>query len=428
MRTLTTSLLLLALGFSGMLRASAAGTERMSQPAATTIAWTAPVDLAPEEDYRLFPDANADVTRVVYLDFNQYDQPGSQVNIREIKVVEYQNGAWGNTTLIGSNGHYDAGNAIANPTKPVISGNGNTIVYRGYKGQQITECCTVDLYSIYYSDRSPAGAWSTPVELPEGGLTTHGDELSISQDGNTLIQDDSPGNFMVSPKTYISTRTDGVWGNPVQVYDGTPYGYAYHLALSPDGARAAFVATSDLYLLQKTGNTWGAPVRIVQSNRTANLEVYFPVFTADGHTIFYWEMYCAPIPTGCVTTDQNLKRIQESGGVWGAPTQVAYSDYVSWEMPAAINAAGTRAVFPVNGKLEGDSLLSTNLVYTDLVDGSWAAPKAITASQMWYNKHPNLSADGTRLVFTGPFDSMYRQSTILFSRMMYLNFLPLVRR
>ena len=369
----------------------------------------------------------------MFLDLNQYDQPAPFDNIRKIKVVEYNNGVWGNEILIGSNGHYVTEGSfeyMPKVTKPVISGNGNTIAYMGYTGNSLHE------YSIYYSDRSAAGVWSAPVELPEGVMTTHYGELSLSQDGNTLIQDDHPTSWFDDTKTYISTRQAGVWGNPVQVYDGL-YGFAYHVVLSADGNRAAFMATYDLYLLEKTGGVWGTAVKVVDTDPATYLMAEYPVFTADGKSLFYWEVYCPPnqTSTGCVLTNQNLKRIQNTGSGWSTPSQVAFSDNPGWgkdgNAPAAIDAAGTRAIFPVNGRLAADVLYSTNLVYTDLKNGSWTTPTLITSAKDYdYFKQPVLSADGSRLVYTGPFTTGYKLSTILFSTMVNVHtvFLPLVVR
>jgi hypothetical protein len=420
MRTFTICLLLLSIGFAGVAPASAMATG----------GWSQPVDISPDMDYRVFPDANEDATRVVFLDYNQYGQPLPLDNIRKIKVVEYQGGAWGSEILIGSNGHYavDASfEAMPKVTKPVISENGNTIAYLGYTGDINHE------YNIYYSDRSPGGTWSAPAVLPEGVMTTHNGELSLSQDGNILIQDSHPTSWFEDTKTYVSTRVGGVWGNPVLVYNGL-YGFAYHLIFSVDGNRAAFVATYDLYLIQKTGDTWGAAVKIVDIDQAGNLEIEYPQFTADGKSIFYWEMYCAPISGGCERTNQNLKRIQDTGSGWSAPSQVAFSDIAGWgkfpNSPAAINASGTRAVFPVAGHLTGDFLYSTNLVTTDLKNGAWTTPALITlANDLDMYDHPLLSADGSRLVYVGPF-STGKTSTILFSTKtnVYSIFLPFVRR
>jgi hypothetical protein len=374
------------------------------------------VDLSPERDYRIFPDTNDNTTRVVFLDLNQYDSPPPQDNIRKIKVVEYQGGAWGNEILIGSNGHYVADSTfefMPKTTRPVISGDGNTIAYMGYTGVEAQP------YAIYVSDRSPSGVWSEPAVLPEGDMTTHYGEVSLSHDGNTLIHGSHPISWFEDQKTYISTRQAGVWGNPVQVYDGL-YGFAFNVVLSADGNRAAFVATYDLYLLEKTGGGWGAAVKVVDTDPATSLMVEYPQFTADGKSLFYWEVYCAPISGGCVLTNQNLKRIYDDGSGWSAPSQVAFSDTPGWgkdgNWPAAIDATGRRAVFPVVGRLADDIMYSTNLVYTDWRDGAWTEPVLITSAQDYdYNKQPVLSADGLRLVYSGPFATGFKSSTILFS-------------
>jgi hypothetical protein len=308
--------------------------------------WLQPVDISPELDYRIFPDANDDATRVVFLDYNQYDQPEPRDNIRKIKVVEYQNGAWGNEILIGSNGHYVTDSSfewMPKTTQPVISGDGNTIAYMGYTGVEAHP------YAIYFSDRNPGGGWSAPVMLPEGDMTTHFGEIGLSQDGNTLIHGSHPISLFEDQKTYISTRQAGVWGNPVQVYDGL-YGFAFNDVLSADGKRAAFVATYDLYLLEKTGAGWGSAVKVVDTDPATSLMVEYPQFTADGKSLFY---------------------------------------------------------------------------------GAWTTPVPITAARDYdYYKQPVLSADGSRLVYSGPFTTSFKTSTILFSTYdnLFHIFLPVLLR
>lgn len=250
-------------------------------------------------------------------------------------------------------------------------------------------------------------------------MTTHYGELSLSRDGNTLIHSSHPTSWSENQKTYISTRQAGEWGNPLLVYDGG-YGFAYHVVLSADGNRAAFVASYDVYLLEKAGAGWGAPVKIVDYDPANSLMAEYPQFTADGKSLFYWEMYCAPMSGGCTRTNQNLKCIQDDGSGWSAPSQVAFSDTAGWgkdgNSPAAIDATGQRAIFPVVGRLADDTLYSTNLVYTDLRDGAWTTPTLITSARDFeYYKQPALSADGSRLVYAGPLATSPRLSTILFS-------------
>jgi hypothetical protein len=411
MKAFATSLLVLAvaMGMGATLRVWAAN------------GWSQPVDISPERDYRIFPDTDDNASRVVFLDLNESDLPGPYDNIRKIKVVEHQGGAWGSEILIGSNGHYVQSGGfeyMPKTTRPVISGDGNTIAYMGYTGVEASP------YAIYVSDRGPSGAWSAPAVLPEGAMTTHYGAIGISYDGATLIHSSHPVSWSEDQKTYVSTRQGGVWGNPALVYDGS-YGFAYNVTLSADGNRAGFAATNDLYLLERSGEGWAAAVKVVDYEPPSALGVEFPQFTADGTSVFYWEVYCAPTSGGCTLTNQNLKRIHDDGGGWSAPSQVAFSDLPSLgkdgNSPAAIDATGRRAVFPVVRLRVGEFLESTKLVYTDWRDGAWTTPAEITSREYNYlgdyNKQPVLSADGSRLVYSGYLEngSDSKSMTILLS-------------
>ncbi len=49
-------------------------------------------------------------------------------------------------------------------------------------------------------------------------------------------------------------------------------------------------------------------------------------------------------------------------------------------------------------------------------DGAWTPPTLITSARDYdYYKQPVLSADGSRLIYTGPFTTTFKSSTILFS-------------
>jgi hypothetical protein len=174
-------------------------------------------------------------------------------------------------------------NVSSDNTRPVISGDGNTLVF-------VTE---LKFYDAIHLSRKTDGKWSEPVVLnPQVGSDGDFYPTSISYDGKELYMvKRSEGN----DDLYVSTLRDRLWTKAVALNDGiNTRGDETHASLSTDGTELYFTSTRrggagklDIYLARRSaGGDWGVPVNLGNVINTPEDEDT-PFLTGDGKRLVF---------------------------------------------------------------------------------------------------------------------------------------------
>ncbi len=167
--------------------------------------------------------------------------------------------------------------------RPVISGDGNTLVFTR----------KLPFYDAVFYTRKENGTWSPPINLtPQLGIDQDFYSSSLSYDGKTLYlykNDQYDGNI------YISKFTDGQWSRVIRLNDhiNTKY-WESHACVTKDGKTLYFTSNRkggqgglDIYIsrLDSSGD-WGPAENLGPIINTSYNEET-PFITADGKTLFF---------------------------------------------------------------------------------------------------------------------------------------------
>jgi hypothetical protein len=349
-------------------------------------------------------DTNADATRVVFLDPFTTSGTGDGAEFfydRRVMLSEYANGAWSEPVVIANNAIYRPNGWMPVTTLPMISADGSTIAYLGCTGG-CKPFSASDRFDIFISTRG-LGGWSQPVVVPT--ITDElSERLSLSTDGSSLAFGSSLSDLGGSRvnQVYVVERHAGIWGAPVALPSDGIYGGSYPI-LARDGRQVIWynnlpggvsgIVSSD----KLAGGEWSPPQTIVSEDITTRITHFR--YTADGSAIFYWKITIS----ASMCTSQELMVIRRSAAGWNTPQKVNGSAMIpkrcDGEAPAALNADGTRVIYP-HSIVVGDVLTSDFLEVVEFKNGTWTSPTAITSPTNYYS-FPRLSDNGQRLVSLG---------------------------
>jgi len=378
--------------------------------------------------------ANSDATRAVFLDPYTTSGTGQYADFyydRRVMAADFSGGGWIPAVVVGSNAMARKTQLIPVVTHPVISSDGNTIAYLGCTGG-CQPFGTGDRYDIYVSSRG-SGVWSQPVVLTTGADPLY-EIISLSADGNVLAYGTNLFIDGIS-RIYIVIRTGNTWGTPTVISSSTVNGRSPEL--SQDGKQVIWISdpppASGIYdnilmYASQSGSGWSTP-QMIYTGVDANHDTYQYRFTADGNSIFYWNVSL----NGNLCEGQDLYILRRSGSNWTAPQKLTATPVVplacNAEAPAGMDYNGTRAVYP-RTVLNGSTVSGSFLEMVEYQNGIWGAPVAITAPSFPYYNYPNLSFDGEHLVSNGPNPAggpvlIHMDSD---PRMNHILFLPLIAR
>jgi hypothetical protein len=367
--------------------------QRGNATPASTGGWSVPTPLgdAGWPSYLRYFSLSDDATRLVAV--NPYS--GGDDNSRHILVSESVAGAWQTPVVIAQNGVYSDAPMqwLPQRTHPIISGDGNTIVYVGYTGMT---------FGAYVVDRLPGGGWSAPALIPTGLSNTHY-WISLSQDG-TMLALGSYALFDVD-HVYVLTRTAGVWSAPVRVSaESGPLQGGGMPSLSADGTKLVYVQNARVVFVEQIGGQWSAPQQVTANNYWEGEQVGFPQISGDGRAVVYWLVRSA----GSVLTDQDLYVMRRTGGGWSAPQKATATPTlpiteVSSE-PAAMNRQATRLLYsrPITttDPVLGSYVYASHLEIAEWRDGAWHEARLVDAQGV-YQHWPRLTPNGMTLIFAG---------------------------
>ena len=326
-------------------------------------------------------------TRLVTLN----PSSGTDENNRSIEVSEQVLGAWQTPIVLAQNGHYSTEPFQQFPqiTTPVISGDGETIVYLGHTGTT---------YAIYFSDRV-GGIWTTPTALATG-LDTHHHWLSLSRDGDTLALSNYP--FLADLHVYVMTRDQQGWSAPVQVDSGNMGGQ--YPSLSADGTRLVWVGNAKVTYSRFLDGSWSAP-QYLTSNDWSEYQVEYPQMAADGAALFYWYVTLEDNGGSYTKVSQDLYVMRRRGESWNAPEKVNVDPVTPANdivVAATADKHASRLVYtrPV---IHGDVIDSSNLEISEWQHGTtWSVASLVVQDGYGnYNRFPQLTPDGLSLFFDG---------------------------
>lgn len=330
-----------------------------------------------------------------------YDNPKT----RDIAVVEKAGGVWGAPVVIASNGLFDHSDFqwLPQMTHPVISGDGQTIVYVGYNPDTETD-------EPFMVKSLPGGGWSAPMRIytEETKLPNTHYWISLSQDGQTLALSNYP--FLGDQHVYVLTRSGDTWSAPLQVSSddiqirggGMPH-------LSADGNSLVYVQNMRLMFTEFVDGTWQAPVQLTD-NDPFEYHITTPQMSFDGQSIYYWY---EKIEID-VRVEMDLYVIQRNGIDWGAPQKVTTNPTApldSVEAPPTANAEATRFIYrrPFGDWEEflGEPIFvyhSAHLEMAEWRDGAWHITQVLQATNYSLgdmNQRPRLTPDGQTVIFKG---------------------------
>ena len=325
---------------------------------------------------------------------------GDDDDSRHVAVCEKVGGVWQQPVVIATNGHYsDEGfQTLPQRTHPVISGDGETIVYVGYTGET---------YGAYMVTRQPDGQWSAPALIDTGLPNTHY-WISLSQDGRTLALSDYP--FWDTRHIYVLTRSGDSWSAPLRVTpeEGSLSGGAWP-SLSADGRKLVYIQNARVTFTEWVEGGWLPPQQLTQHD-WQDYTAEFPQMSGDGQAIHYWLVRLVPEDGAYVRVAQDLYVMRRSGAGWSAPQKVTPTPtkpaHVT-EGPAAANEAATRFVYtrPItefDPDLEAPVIHAAQLEASEWQADGWQTSTLVDVVEYGdMNNWPRLTPDGLTLLFTG---------------------------
>jgi uncharacterized repeat protein (TIGR01451 family) len=273
--------------------------------------------------------------------------------------------------------------------------------------------------NIYYSSKTGAGSWSTPVELSDDGFN------SDVQLHPSIAVDDNNDSYVVythasstdnKENIYYVTNSGGSWSTPVRISDdafnqnaSTP-----EIALDASGnAHVVYVHKSgtdnklNIYYTTNSGGSWSTPVRI--SDDTFNQEVLLnPAIAIDGvnfaHVAFGHK--------SGTDSKSNLYYVTNGSGSWGTPERVSDD---GWNNDVDVNPSidTDDSNFPHVVYIHSEDGVDSknNVYYSNRVTGSWSTPERVSDDENGQNSEtPDLviSTDGiVRVAFSNNISEIY---------------------
>ena len=340
----------------------------------------------------LYFSINNDATRLVGLErWNSSDD-----HDHNVVVSEYAGGAWQPPTVIAANGVYATGNFIWMPqwTHPIISGDGDTIVYLGWTGET---------NAVYVVDRLPAGGWSAPALIDTGLGNTHY-WISLSQDGRTLAL--ASYSFEGGDHVYVLRRTGDVWSALTRVSaESGPLAGGRFPSLSGDGRKLVYIQNARALFTEQIGGQWTAPLALSDNSQG---DTAFPQMSRDGRTVIYWLIH--PIDSALMV--QDLYVLRRDGSTWGAAERVNTQRILPItdvsEAPAASNDQATRLIY---ARPLSSSNTASDLLISEWRDGVWQESQLVATDGWIYNWWPRLAPDGMTLTFEGSNSRIWQMQT-----------------
>lgn len=343
----------------------------------------------------LYASMSDDGTRAVAL----LPYSGDGDDNRYIVVSEKVGGVWQEQVVVATNGWYshDSYQHMPQRTHPVISGDGQTIVYVGHTGET---------FAPYMITRQPDG-WSAPTLIATGLANVHY-WISLSQDGHTLAV--SSYVFLGTSHIYALTWSENGWSPPLQVTpDEPPLRGGSRPSLSADGHKLAYTRNNQLIFTEWVEGSWLPPQQLTDYPHLDYERVEFPQMSGDGQAIYYWLVRHVPEGNALVRKSQDLYIMRRSGGEWQEAekvTDVPTKPSHILDGPAAANETATRFIYtrPITeiDPFHGNPVIhAAQLEWSEWSEEGWQTTTLVPVGHGGMNRWPRLSPDGLILLFKG---------------------------
>ncbi|MFO0938743.1 MAG: hypothetical protein U0798_19750 [Gemmataceae bacterium] len=256
------------------------------------------------------------------------DDVGSNVNQGSAIVFTRTGTVWTQQQQLVSsdgNGNDHFGSAVG------ISGDGNTVIVGAANDDVGTN---TDQGSAYLYTRT-GGVWTQQTQLveTEGEVDDFfGDSLAVSRDGNTVMigvnGDDVDGN-VDQGSAIVFTRSGEVWTQGPRITDSNGKAedfFGYTFAISDDSNTAIFVNYPGNHAIAftRTGSVWTEQQQLVPSDVSNGDEFGFSVsLSGDGNTAVFGSRLDQ---VGAISRQGTATVFTRSGGVWTQTQQLTAHD------------------------------------------------------------------------------------------------------
>lgn len=171
---------------------------------------------------------------------------------------------------------------------------------------------------ILYSNKTPEGNWSSPINISQTSGKCSTSTLAISTDNTLHVawEDQSLGPFRI----FYTTRTsDGIWSTPVDVSPWAGDSYNPGMVFTSDGTLHLVYDDADTqytyYTYKPAGGTWSTPTRVFTGQRHG-----WPSLVVDSsdtlHLVLHMSYYLEDTTNVYYLT-------KPSGGSWSSPSLVS---------------------------------------------------------------------------------------------------------
>lgn len=355
--------------------------------ASAPLKWTPPTAIA-GSDAVFWPSLSDDGASVAWLKLSGM----STEEATGLSIMLNQNlkGKWQKPQTLATNGVKRSFPLVE--SRPVMSGNGSTIVYLGLDSEK-------NEMRLYEIRKSASGAWGKAMIIDKVPTGWFGSVLSLDQSGNTLAYLVGEGGFMGGTQQLkiLERNLSGTWSEPIAMTVPDYLGGSADPMLSSDGKKLVFLqanANFDLAFAEKKNGIWQTPVILVKNAEDKRLSS----ISGDGSTIFYIRNTIK----NQVILGSDLFAMKRSGSAWGKPVKLNPSlipATLIYDQALSSSEDGNRVVY-ANFIKKNDSISSSDINVVSYTKGVWGKPIPAVKATWGLNTFPLLSANGQRICYS----------------------------
>jgi uncharacterized repeat protein (TIGR01451 family) len=265
-----------------------------------------------------------------------------------------------------------------------------------------------DKLNIYYSSKTGAGAWSTPVEISSDLFGNDAEEypsVAVDAEGVVHVVYGHKKGTDNRINIYYVTNDGGSWSAPERISSDAFGKDAFTPEIAMDAAGNAYVvyvhksstdAKTNTYFVTNTGGSWSTPVRISSDAFNQDLGLN-PAIAIDGlgkaHVAYTHK-------NGASDAKVNIYYVTNTSGSWSTPARIS-SDAFNQDALANPSIAVDKNDKPhvVYAHKNGASDSKVNIYYTNKTGASWSAPFDLSNDQNGQDSaNPDLAISGAGIL------------------------------